>query len=58
MEAKWKVSVEHKAFNIGFEIWKDLGIYRWELIENSLGYIKMQKKKKAFYREHVQELKH
>ena len=48
MEAKWKVSVEHKAFNIGFEIWKDLGIYRWELIENSLGYIKMQKKKRHF----------
>ena len=46
MEAKWKVSVEHNAFNFGFEIWKDLGIYRWELIEKSLGYIKMQKKKK------------
>ena len=45
MEAKWKVSVEHNAFNFGFEIWKDLGIYRWELIEKSLGYIKMRKKK-------------
>ena len=45
MEAKWKVSVEYKAFNIGFEIWKDLGMYRRELIEKkkkkSLGYIKM-----------------
>ena len=48
MEAKWKVSVEHNAFNFGFEIWKDLGIYRWELIEKSLGYIKMRKKKRHF----------
>lgn len=58
MEAKWKVSVEYKAFNIGFEIWKDLGMYRRELIEKKLRLHKNAKKKKTFYREHVQELKH
>ena len=46
MEAKWKVSVEYKAFNIGFEIWKDLGMYRRELIEKKLRLHKNVKKKK------------
>lgn len=32
---------------------RDLGIYRWEVIENSLGYIKTQKKKKRHFIENM-----
>lgn len=45
MEAIWKDFAENKAFNLGFEIWKDLDICRWEVILKAWGYIEMKKKK-------------